>query len=66
MAIEGTRGWRIAKEKARHKVDVVVALAMACLACVRRQDVEYDVGDWAAGFAKVNDEMQQVSPWRIH
>ncbi len=66
VAIEGTRGWRIAKEKARHKIDVVVALAMACLACVRRRDIEYDVGDWAAGFAQVNDEMQQVSPWQIH
>jgi len=27
---------------------------------------QYDVGGWAAGFAKVNDEMQQVSPYRIH
>jgi hypothetical protein len=29
IAIETTRGWRIAKEKASHKIDVVVALAMS-------------------------------------
>ena len=34
IAVENARGWRIAKEKASHKIDVVVALAMACLAAV--------------------------------
>jgi Phage Terminase len=29
VALETTRGWRIAKEKASHKIDVVVALAMS-------------------------------------
>jgi hypothetical protein len=29
IAIETTRGWRIAKEKASHKIDVIVALAMS-------------------------------------
>jgi len=29
VALETSRGWRIAKEKASHKIDVVVALAMA-------------------------------------
>ena len=33
-AIEGARGWRIAKEKVSHKVDVVVALAQAALGAV--------------------------------
>lgn len=37
VALEGTRGWRITKEKASHKIDVVVALAMACFAAVRAQ-----------------------------
>jgi hypothetical protein len=37
VAIETTRGWRIAKEKASHKIDVLVALAMACHAAVEGQ-----------------------------
>jgi hypothetical protein len=34
IAVETTRGWRIAKEKASHKIDVVVAMAMAAHAAV--------------------------------
>jgi phage terminase large subunit-like protein len=37
IAVETGRGWRIAKEKAAHKIDVVVALAMAAHAAMRRQ-----------------------------
>lgn len=37
VAIETSRGWRIAKEKASHKIDVVVALAQAALGAVRGQ-----------------------------
>jgi hypothetical protein len=37
VAIESSRGWRIGKEKQSHRIDVVVALAMACLAAVREQ-----------------------------
>src|SRR5262245_42773328 len=36
VAIEGSRGWRIAKEKQSHRIDVVVALGMAALAAVRQ------------------------------
>ena len=35
VAVESARGWRIAKAKTAHKIDVVVALAMAALACVK-------------------------------
>jgi hypothetical protein len=35
VAVEGARGWKISKEKQSHKIDVVVALGMACLAAVR-------------------------------
>ena len=35
VAIETTRGWRIAKEKASHKIDVVVALGMAAIGAVK-------------------------------
>ena len=31
VALETSRGWRIAKEKTSHKIDVVVALAMTAL-----------------------------------
>ncbi len=37
VAKETPRGWRIAKEKASQKIDVVVALAMAALAAVEAQ-----------------------------
>jgi phage terminase large subunit-like protein len=37
VAVETGRGWRIAKEKAAHKIDVVVALAMAAHAAMTRQ-----------------------------
>jgi hypothetical protein len=36
VAIETSRGWRIAKEKASHKIDVVVAFAMAALGAVQQ------------------------------
>jgi len=35
VAVETTRGWRIAKDKQSHKIDVVVALAMSALAALR-------------------------------
>jgi phage terminase large subunit-like protein len=37
IAVETSRGWRIAKEKAAHKIDVVVAMAMASYAAMRRR-----------------------------
>jgi hypothetical protein len=37
VAQEGSRGWKIDKVKQRHHIDIVVALGMAALACVRGQ-----------------------------
>ena len=37
VALETSRGWRIAKEKVSHKIDVVVALAQAALGVMRGQ-----------------------------
>jgi phage terminase large subunit-like protein len=34
VAIENSRGWRIAKERASRKIDAIVALAMACVAAL--------------------------------
>jgi phage terminase large subunit-like protein len=42
VAVETSRGWRISKEKASHKIDAVVALAMACYAAMLRQ-TSYDL-----------------------
>jgi phage terminase large subunit-like protein len=43
VAIETSRGWRIAKEKASHKIDSIVALAMSALGAVQQgqQAVEF-------------------------
>lgn len=36
VALETSRGWKITKDKASHKIDIVVALAMAALAAVQQ------------------------------
>jgi phage terminase large subunit-like protein len=48
VAIESARGWRITKEKTSHKIDVVVALAMACLGAVegRGRSETWQADDW--------------------
>ena len=38
VALETSRGWKISKDKQTHKIDVVVALAMACHAAVTCTD----------------------------
>ena len=58
VAIEGTRGWRIAKEKAAHKIDIIVALAQAAHAAVlahSRKPQHYRLGlpTGADGFGHV-------------
>jgi phage terminase large subunit-like protein len=35
VAIEASRGWRITKEKTSHKIDVIIALALACHGAVQ-------------------------------
>lgn len=34
IALQTSRGWRIAKEKTSHKIDAIVALAMACISAI--------------------------------
>ena len=46
VAVESARGWRIAKDKQSHKIDVVVALAMAALAAVRAQSESTYHWEW--------------------
>ena len=38
IAVESPRGWRIDKAKQSHKIDIVIALAMACYAAVQGQN----------------------------
>jgi hypothetical protein len=38
IAVEGSRGWKISKEKANHKIDRVVALVLAAETAVRGED----------------------------
>jgi phage terminase large subunit-like protein len=47
VALETSRGWRIAKEKASHKIDVVVALAMAALGAVQQGQVPSKI-EWSS------------------
>jgi phage terminase large subunit-like protein len=42
VAIETPRGWRIGKDKQSHKIDVVVALAMAAHSAVSNQSSALD------------------------
>jgi phage terminase large subunit-like protein len=68
IAIETSRGWRIAKDKQHHKIDVVIALGMACLAALKGQlDSNYDFsGDWIDGprTGGKNEEEERNRRWR--
>ena len=57
IAVETSRGWKIDKAKQSHKIDVVVALAMACHAAVQgSHESSYD-RTWA-GFQDDYDDRQ--------
>jgi Phage Terminase len=66
VAVESSRGWRIAKEKQSHKIDVVVALAMSALAAVRSQGADsylpYEL--WVSNDA--DDVVEPPQPPRLH
>jgi hypothetical protein len=57
VAVETPRGWKISKEKASHRIDVVVALAMAAHAAVRSPE---QGGFWAPSAFLINDA---PAPW---
>jgi phage terminase large subunit-like protein len=54
VALETSRGWRIAKEKASHKIDVVVALAMSAHGAVHQ----------GTGVTSVNISDEARERWR--
>ena len=57
---ENARGLQITKEKSSHKIDVVVALAMACHACVQQQNAPkpppiVQPGVWSKNYGWLSD-----------
>lgn len=54
VGLETSRGWRITKEKQSHKIDVVIALAMAAYAAVQGQlRASHACSDeWAAAYGR--------------
>ena len=56
VAKESSRGLKITKEKASHKIDVVVALAMAALGAMQQQVVERH-------YVLTYEDNYQVSPY---
>jgi phage terminase large subunit-like protein len=65
VAVETARGWRIAKDKQSHKIDVVVALAMAALAAVRAQSESTYHWDWGDDGSEEPEQFtgRRLLPW---
>ena len=63
VAVETPRGWRISKQTASHKIDVVIALAMSCLAAIRGKAEDfYDLcGSWVSGSPDRQPEQQRTA-----
>jgi hypothetical protein len=54
VAVENPRGWRIAKEKARRKIDAIVAMTMACVAAVEGKPKVVDADALPTGLGGSN------------
>ena len=67
IAVETTRGWRISKTTAAHKIDVVVALAMACHAAVKGQaepaPFNTNYAEWAGGGEDDIEAWRRLRTW---
>jgi phage terminase large subunit-like protein len=71
VAIETPRGWRIGKDKSAFKIDVIVALAMACHAAVQGQnDSTYTLDPFQPDFVDLDappqPAAQQLEPPRCN
>ena len=62
VAVETSRGWRLAKEKAAKKIDAIVALAIACVAAIEDKPTAFDPVKIEA-FVQLNEALTQGSPW---
>ena len=47
VALETSRGWRIAKEKQSHKIDIVIGLAQAALGAIQQGQTPSKI-EWAS------------------
>ena len=63
IAVEGERGWKIAKDRQSNRIDIVIALSMAALACVKAQGKpEYD--QTYSGFMDGPDYPHGIRAWQ--
>jgi len=65
VAIEGPRGFRIAKEKTSKKIDAIVALAMACISAVEEGRPTGSVNDIVTGGRSVRTSADFVGLWGV-
>jgi phage terminase large subunit-like protein len=70
VAVETSRGWKIAKEKASHKIDIVVALAMAALGAVKKGErgwlsIGYGGPGYAPGDGRIVWDDAEPEPQRL-
>jgi phage terminase large subunit-like protein len=63
VAVESPRGWKIAKERAAFKIDVIVALAMSCLAAVHGQsNSTYTLAPFDPAFVDLDADPAAAGP----
>ncbi len=63
VAIEGPRGFRIAKEKTSKKIDAIVALAMACISAVEGGRPFGSVDDIVMGGQRITASPDALDLW---
>ncbi len=63
VAIEGPRGFRIAKEKTSKKIDAIVALAMACISAVEVGKPTGSVSDIVLGRPRLTASPDALALW---
>jgi phage terminase large subunit-like protein len=64
VAVESPRGWKISKERAAFKIDVIVALAMACHAAISGQNTEssYTLAPFDPAFIDLDADPAAAAP----
>jgi len=63
VAIEGSRGWKIAKDRQSSRIDIVIALGMAALACAKAQG-EPGFDPTYSGFQDDPDDPDGTNSWQ--
>lgn len=63
IAKETPRGWRLSKKKSAHRIDVVIAMAMACLGSL--EEPEEPTGGFMFGFMFDSDDPKERARQRM-